>query len=539
MAAPVASGYWQAVGLRALAAFLILWTPFFVFSAYRGHPLPPLTLAGSALVAALLALALAALCGRRGKLLQTILFTCLAALALDVQFDWFEKAAAYAVALGLFGLFWLLRRHLSTILATAFAALLVSTALTAQPRRGDETATAAPAADVAGESEGQRRIVHLILDEHAGIEGIPEGLPGGPALRAELVEFFASNGFRVFGNAISEYATSRDSISGILNFTAGAWPYERYRGREPYVLTQNAYFDALAADGYRIAVNQSTYLDYCSEQRKAVDRCHTYAHDSTRWLADAALDNGEKLKVFFGLYLQLSDIAKSLFKAYARLQRSQRGGPLELPALPEWDAGPSSMNAMLAFDRFIQEVDSGGGNRLYFAHLLLPHGPYAFDAACRLRRDSSTWANHRPPFLKDSSETQRARSYRYYFEQVRCVKTRLQAMFDRLRVMRAYGDAIIIVHGDHGSRIAQVAPRAGNLKRLAAQDFRDAFSTLFAVKAPGFEPGYDATLAPVSRLLAQAIGRPDLSRGPAGQATVYLEGDDDEPRTPVPWTYSD
>ena len=539
MAAREAGGYWQAVGLRALAAFLVLWTPFFVFSAHRGHPLPPLTLAGAALAAALLALVLAALCGRHGKLRQAILFTCLVALALDVQFDWFEKAAAYAVAVALLGLFWLLSRHLSAILATAFAALLVSTALIAPPEPGGDTAAAAQGTGVPGEGNSRRRIVHLILDEHAGIEGIPDDLPGGSALQAELVAFFTSNGFRVFGSAISEYATSRDSISGILNFTAGPRPYERYRGREPYILTQNAYFDALAAAGYRIAVTQATDLDYCSEQRTAVDRCHTYAHDSTRWLADATLADGEKLKIFFGLYLQLSDIAESLFKAYARLERSQQGGPLDLPALPEWDAGLSSINAMLAFDRFIEEAGSGEANRLYFTHLLLPHGPYAFDAACRLRGDSSTWANHRPPFMKDSSEAQRARSYRYYFEQIRCVKTRLQTLFDWLKAARAYDDAIIIVHGDHGSRIAQVAPRAENFERLAAQDFRDAFATLFAVKAPGVEPGYDAAPAPASRLLAEAIGRPDLVRNPTGQLSVYLEEDDDEPRKPVLWTYSD
>lgn len=539
MTARDAGGYWHEVGLRTLAAFLVLWTPFFIFSAHRGHPLPPHTLAGSALAAALLALVLAALCGHRGRLRQTILFACLVALALDVQFDWFEKLTAYAVTAGLVGLFWLLSRHLPAILAATFAALLITTAIVA-PRTPDGSIAAAsdaPSSDgVAGKGDGQRRIVHLILDEHAGIEGIPDDLPGGAALRAELVEFFASNGFRVFGNAISEYASSRDSISGILNFTSGTRPYERYRGREPFVLTQNAYFDTLAAAGYRIAVNQSTYLDYCSEQRAPVDRCHTYTHDSTHWLADAAIADGEKLKFFFGLYLQLSDIAESLFKAYARFDRAQGGS---LPDLPEWDAGPSSMNAMLALDRFIEEAGSGEGNRLYFAHLLLPHGPYAFDAACRLRSDSSTWANHRPPFMKDSTETQRTRSYRYYFEQVRCLKTRLQALFDRLRAAHAYTDAVIILHGDHGSRIAQVAPRAANADRLDAQDFKDAFATLFAVKAPGFVPGYDATLAPVSQLLAETIGRPDLVRRSKGEPTVYLEGEDDEPRKAISWIFSD
>src|SRR3546814_8752594 len=32
---------WKAIGLRALAVFLLLWTPFFVFVAHRDHPVPP------------------------------------------------------------------------------------------------------------------------------------------------------------------------------------------------------------------------------------------------------------------------------------------------------------------------------------------------------------------------------------------------------------------------------------------------------------------------------------------------------------------
>src|SRR3546814_3869309 len=48
---------WKAIGLRALAVFLLLWTPFFVFVAHRDHPVPPgglLASAGWCLLAALI-----------------------------------------------------------------------------------------------------------------------------------------------------------------------------------------------------------------------------------------------------------------------------------------------------------------------------------------------------------------------------------------------------------------------------------------------------------------------------------------------------
>ena len=46
-------------------------------------------------------------------------------------------------------------------------------------------------------------IVHLILDEHIGLEGIPEDL--APAsFKDEARTFFTDKGFKVFGGAYSE-----------------------------------------------------------------------------------------------------------------------------------------------------------------------------------------------------------------------------------------------------------------------------------------------------------------------------------------------
>ena len=79
-------------------------------------------------------------------------------------------------------------------------------------------------------------------------------------------------------------------------------------------------------------------------------------------------------------------------------------------------------------------------------------------------------------------------------------------------------------------------PRAENRDRLSAQDYLDGFSTLFAAKSPAFEAGYDEELAPASRLLARAIGRPDLAGPAEPEIVIYLEGDDDDqPWMAVPW----
>jgi hypothetical protein len=533
-----AGGGLKARSLRAVAFFLILWAPFFVFLADRGYPLPLTSFAYSAAFCALLAAILSALCGRRGSLRATVVFTLLAAFAVDIQFEWFEKLAAYATLLALLGLFWVLRTHLSAILAATFGALLVSTAVVAPQAPPAEQVQKVYEDDRPGAPRAEGRIIHLILDEHAGLQGIPADLPGGEALRREVSAFFIANGFRIFGNAVSEYVSSRDSISGILNFTAGPTPYDRYRGKAPYVLTQNAYFDALSAAGYTIDVHQSTYLDYCSDSSGRIQSCFTYRHDGTAWLPASPQSDLEKLDVVFGMYLQLSEIAESLLKIYARLERSEENGNGLLPRLPVWDAGPSPINGMAAFDSFMEKAVSGGDGRLYFAHLLFPHGPYAYNADCKLRGSPVTWANHRPAYQRSSSEAERATSYALYFEQLRCTMRRLQRFFDRLKAAGKYEDATIIVHGDHGSRIFTTAPRAHNVSELTPQDFHDGFATLFAIRSPAFAPGQDEATAAVSQLLARAIEEAGLAR-PGGEGLqVYLEDEDDSPRIAVAWPLS-
>jgi hypothetical protein len=533
----------KAIGMRAIAVFLTIWTPFFVFAAHRGYPIPATSLVYSAAACVLPAIILSVICGREGGKRQAIVFTVLVLLALDIQFDWVKGAAAYATILALLASFWILRRHIATILAVTFGVLLVSTAAlgTLEPYQEVRVAESAGAADGSARQKATGLLIHLLLDEHTGVMGIPTEFSGGAELRRDLRDFFTANGFRLFGNAVSEYEASRNSISGILNFTAGPTPYDLYDGREPYILKRSRYFEALAEAGYDIRVYQATYMDYCREFPALVSGCYTYLHDGTDWMATSVLGDLDKLYAVFGLYLQLSGtVVEKVLKTYVRLDQRLQAYGLHLPRLPKWDDGPGPMNAMATFDRVIEDATSGPDGTAYFAHLLIPHGPYAYDRECRLRPHVNSWLSNRPPFRRENSESERQLSYAAYFEQLRCMQAKLQQLFDGLRASGRFDGATIIVHGDHGSRIHRVAARAENLDRLEPRDYRDGFATLFAAKAPAMEAGYDEESAPVSRLLARAIGRGDLLREPDAPIQVYLEGKDDyDPWTPVPWQFSE
>ena len=48
-------------------------------------------------------------------------------------------------------------------------------------------------------------------------------------------------------------------------------------------------------------------------------------------------------------------------------------------------------------------------------------------------------------------------------------------------------DAVVILHGDHGSRLNLVEPLPQYEDQLRSRDYMDAFPTLLAVRRPGFQ----------------------------------------------------
>jgi hypothetical protein len=68
-----------------------------------------------------------------------------------------------------------------------------------------------------------------------------------------------------------------------------------------------------------------------------------------------------------------------------------------------------------------------------------------------------------------------------------------------------FDDSVIIVHGDHGSRIGRVRFPFKDKGGVATQDLLDNFSTLFAVKKPGHRTGFDLPPRPVREILREVV----------------------------------
>ncbi len=183
-------------------------------------------------------------------------------------------------------------------------------------------------------------------------------------------------------------------------------------------------------------------------------------------------------------------------------------------------------------------VELPTGNVL-FAHLLLPHSPFLANADCSIKPSIDEWKyeslkfsrhalySHKDPNTVDSREEH----YQQYFKQVHCLYTRLEELFERMQTAGIWENSIIIIHGDHGSRIVRTYPSIQNATELSEADMRDGFSTLFAVKQPDQKGLYDPKAYPLEYLLRDnVLSYLSNNQEPVQELSpyVYLKSEDPE-----------
>jgi hypothetical protein len=146
---------------------------------------------------------------------------------------------------------------------------------------------------------------------------------------------------------------------------------------------------------------------------------------------------------------------------------------------------------------------------VHFAHLHLAHYPYILDANCVIKPEVHTWLNRAPfevegPQGEQNTTASRADRYSQYFAQFECTQSIIEQLFSAIKSGGAWEQSIIIVHGDHGSRIVRHRPLEANLGTLVDDDFRDAFATFFAIKDSNSIGEIDTNTLPIQQLLARA-----------------------------------
>jgi hypothetical protein len=461
-------------------------------------------------------------------------------LWVDLQFDWLGSdpwpelrvVATFVLALILS---FAVRKHLSRIVTAVFATMLVSTvALAAVNGSVSQDSGAASTESGPATTTGPSRLagpqlpilVHLILDEHIGIEGIPADIPHGVEMRGFLREFFASYGFRVFGRAYSRYAQTHHSLPNLVNFASEPVDGAFTSGGEPYVLLSNRYFELLGRAGYEIHVYQPNFIDFCAPSKEYIIKCAT--RRGIKIIESSDMPVSDKVTVIYRRFADLSSLNTAAGARYSHMRQVLRPADWTLPEwwFKEGHLGP--LPEMPVFDDVTAAVARAAPGDMFYVHLLIPHYPYVFDAMCDLR-PVREWEVSKSPGPTPNDRESRARRYELYLEQMRCLYRKLDAMFQAWQKAAIFDRLAIVVHGDHGSRIHQRSLNVRNQQKLSNSDYVDEFSTLFAVKGFHHSPGYDRRVAAIEQLLAEAVGGPTGDQHSHADPYVFLSAGPAEP----------
>jgi hypothetical protein len=514
-----------------LAPPLILATPFVSFVKFDDYGYAGIEIwivLGGLIAFGLLCAVVMTLGGPWSRIIVT---AGLVTLFVDLQFDWLDRQPWVRVpvfGIGALLVSWLLRAQLSRIATPVFATMLGATlvlpGLSGESsfrhpgRLSDARTISNPAPPV---------VVHFIFDEFIGLEGIPS-VAGAEAVRDQLRSFLRANGFLVFGRAYSRFVHTRNAIPNTLNYASVPDDAHFIEGDEGSKrLRQNKYFEDMKRRGYDIHVYQTDFMDFCTGFEALIVSCQTHQDTGIKSLEYSDLPPFMKAWLILDTWTRLSVFHRAFAQLYnlARQEALSRGyNP------PRWVLDRfklSAVRGVRALGEIKEDVASASAGDMFFAHLLFPHRPYVYEPTCKARDPQSWDVNHDDPPLPPNSDESRARRYGLYLQQILCIRAKLQQMFDRWRRMGLYDRMHIIIQGDHGSRIWMHEPIGANQDRMVPSDYTDSFSTLFAVKAPGLEPGYDTRTIAIQDLLpAVAAGQP-LDQLPAGETEPYVLLEDD------------
>lgn len=488
-----------------VACSLVLLTPFVIFVRHHDYGL----LQAEVLVAA-------AIIGALGLVFGVLLATLPAAarvaiaagsvvLFVDLQLNWIDSGSrALLLLIGIAIPLWFARDGLGRIL-TFVSAIMILATLPIAP--GDGFLHEASYEIASPASRELPPIVHLVLDEHTALDAIPRRFDPDGRIANALSRTYTELGFRVFARAFSRHFTTAPSLSHLVNLSAGDQSLAYYDTPTKSV-RGNAYFEEMSRRGYRIAVLQTDYIDFCKHDDSIrLDRCSSYTLESPKAIEDAPLGVVDKARTISGMYLQLSTLFKAWRQQYKSLAMRANENGVELPDWPLRAGRLSTVSSMQILPKLHDTLSRAQPGTLYFAHLLLPHFPYAYDRACTLRPTPVEWLTYKAPALRPTRNNPGTRAERYalYLEQLECTTRRLGEMLESLLATDALKHALVIVHGDHGSRINLTTPNQANLHRMGPQDFADAFATHFAVRMPGAQPGVDRREIAIDELLAAIV----------------------------------
>ena len=355
-------------------------------------------------------------------------------------------------------------------------------------------------------------VIHIVLDEMMSVGAMGDDLPGGGATASAIRRLITRHGLRSYESIYSRNFFSGISIPNLMDAEyVGATRPGALRSAIDIRPESNAYFADMETRGYRTAVFQSAVIDFCAPQ--SVDLCETFPSFDPGSGGESSLD--ERTRVVYLWDTLFRALEPSYVSASGRwlLRRLYGIDQRELGVLGTADRFDVQGFGKW-FDRFVAFISGVPRGTHVFAHFMVPHSPYVLSEGCVVsgRFDSGYYLGER---TVAGAERERARLQHYndYLRQVRCATAKLDELLTAIRSEPTLDDAVVVIHGDHGSRIS-VGER---LEDLQPRDFIDNFATFFAIMSPASEPGIDCEFTSLPQVFRRVM---DPTRAPDGDAPL-------------------
>jgi hypothetical protein len=428
-----------------------------------------------------------------GGVLGSVAFGGLLFAFADLQFDPQEWTYTALVLAGCIVLAQLLISRRAAITALALGAFY----LTSVWRPG---IAPPPQLDTAGPSRPDNPLlVHIVLDEQWGVGGLRAA--GDTATAAFLTDFYLTRGFELFESAYSHHMLTEESLQSAMLVDDTITGFLPRRRPYAHVMQRNPYFRRLRELGYKIRVYQPTFMDFCSDSVAVVASCDVRSGNSIAnigYLDGSWVERGRWAARYF-LHTR-SHVHARLAPDRISWRRSSVGGGLD--ALQR-----------LATDIAAHPV----GGTAWFAHVLAPHRPLQLDSECRIADLSGMVGYAVPGTPVDSLSPDALKSYA---GQVRCTHRVIDRVIDAIDSAVGRDSSIVIVHGDHGSRLHAHDPDRP-LAAYSSAELNTDFATLLAVRRPRVPATIHREPAPIQGVI-RALARSNFTGPLPGSWEHYV-----------------
>ena len=331
-------------------------------------------------------------------------------------------------------------------------------------------------------------IIHLVFDGMMAVDGLPPDIMGSQSLQQLIKQFHDLFGFTLYTKSYSTSFSTTISLARLFNYSLGQTPSQAFV--ENNVLTINRHFDYLASKGYKIRIYQRDWPDFC--QHKAVSYCFKFSSRANLGVLNRLRSSVHPVLRPF-LSLSLVSHPRSIFHR-PKFIFHDRGNIVQ------------PLEALLALPEIFENARHAPHGTVIFAHLIIPHTPYAVDKVCKTIDGPPKYAFRNEGDGKRNSSNTRIKAYEAYIGQATCLFSELKRIFEDPIYSSLLKRSTIIIHGDHGSRVTIGDPEV--LKSLSIRDSIDLFATHFSIRRPGSPPKVDNRVLSIHQLFYETFDPP-------------------------------